>query len=230
MACAKRLGLKVFLDVVVNHTADVISYRQGNGYVSIAKAPYRTARGRVFNPYAYAKGTSFPALSAVSSFAKTPSIDPAFRGAKNPAVLNEVVRYHNRGDISFGSCVGRCETDGDFYGLDDLMTEDWTVVKALADAYGAWVSDFGVDGFRIDTAKHVDPYFFGRWLPLVQQTAAASGRPAFTTFAEAWLTDSSQLAEFQRSRGLPSVLDFPFQETVVTFAQGKAGEIGRAHV
>ena len=31
MGCAKTLGLKVFLDVVVNHTADVISYRQGNG-------------------------------------------------------------------------------------------------------------------------------------------------------------------------------------------------------
>ena len=64
--------------------------------------------------------------------------------------------------------------DGDFYGLDDLMTEDWTVVRALADAYGDWITKYGVDGFRLDTAKHVDPYFFGRWLPLVQQTAAAA--------------------------------------------------------
>ena len=38
--------------------------------------------------------------------------------------------------------------DGDFSGLDDLMTEDWTVVKALADAYGSWITRYGIDGFR----------------------------------------------------------------------------------
>ncbi len=100
-----------------------------------------------------------------------------FRECKAPAVLNEVTRYHNRGDIAWGSCVGRCEMDGDFSGLDDIMTEDWAVVKALAEAYGAWITRYGIDGFRIDTAKHVDPYFFGRWLPLIQQTATAAGKP-----------------------------------------------------
>ena len=82
-----RLDLKVFLDVVVNHTADVISYPQGNAYVSLGKAPYRTATGRVFNPWAYTAGTSFPRLSARRSFAKTPTVDPAYRvgqGARDP--------------------------------------------------------------------------------------------------------------------------------------------------
>ena len=223
MGCAKKLGIKVFLDVVVNHTADVISYPQGNSYVSLARKPYRTSTGRVFNPWSYTTGTGFPRLSAKRSFAKTPVVEAPFKDAKKPAVLNQVTRYHNRGDISWGSCVGRCEMDGDFSGLDDLMTEDWTVVKALADAYGDWITKYGIDGFRIDTAKHVDPYFFGRWLPQIQATAAAAGKPGFTEFGEAWLTDAAQLAEFQWARGLPSVLDFPFQDAARKFATGRAG-------
>ena len=51
---------------------------------------------------------------------------------------------------------------------DPLGIGPEVVVKALADAYGEWITKYGVDGFRLDTAKHVDPYFFGRWLPLVQ--------------------------------------------------------------
>ena len=223
MSCAKRLGLKVFLDVVVNHTADVIAYPQGNAYVPIGRAPYRTAAGRAFNPWSYAAGTSFPRLSAGRSFAKTPTVPAQFRGAKGPAVLNEVTRYHNRGDIAWGSCVGRCEMDGDFYGLDDLMTEDWTVVKALADAYGEWVTKYGVDGFRLDTAKHVDPYFFGRWLPLVQQAAAAAGKPSFTSFGEIWYTDAARLSEMMLARQLPSVLDFPFQDAARAYVTGRSG-------
>lgn len=223
MACAKKLGLKVFLDVVVNHTADVITYPEGTAYVPIGRAPYRTSAGRVFNPWSYTAGTAFPRLSATRSFAKTPTVPAPLRGVKGPAVLNEVTRYHNRGDISWGSCVGRCEMDGDFYGLDDLMTEDWTVVRALAEAYGEWITKYGVDGFRLDTAKHVDPYFFGRWLPLVQQAATAAGKPAFTSFGEIWFTDAARLSEMMLDRQLPSVLDFPFQDAARAYVTGKAG-------
>jgi pullulanase/glycogen debranching enzyme len=112
--------------------------------------------------------------------------------------------------------------DGDFVGLDDLMTEDWTVVKALADAYGSWITKYGIDGFRIDTAKHVDPYFFGRWLPLINQTAATAGKPGFTSFGEVWLTDPSQLSEQMLGRQLPSVLDFPFQDSARRFTSNTA--------
>lgn len=222
MTCAKSLGLKVFLDVVVNHTADVISFAQGNQWVSLGKRPYKTAAGKQFNPWDYTTGTKFPKLSTTVSFAKTPVVDAALRTAKVPAVLNEPIRYHNRGDIDWNSCVGRCMTDGDFSGLDDLMTEDWTVVKALADAYGAWITKYGIDGFRIDTAKHVDPYFFGRWLPLINATAAVAGKPGFTAYGEATIADASMLSELMLTQKLPSMLDFPGQEMLRRFASNQA--------
>jgi glycosidase len=223
MDCAHRLGIKVFLDVVVNHTADVISYPQGSAYVSLAERPYRTAAGRAFDPWDFTSGRAFPRLNATRSFAKTPVVASTLAAAKRPGVFNDVTKYHNRGDIDWGSCVGRCEMDGDFSGLDDLMTEDWTVVKALADAYGAWITKYGISGFRIDTAKHVDPHFFDRWLPLIQSAASEAGQPGFTEFGEAWITDAAQLAEFQQQRGLPSVLDFPLQDSARQFASGRAG-------
>jgi len=222
MACAKKLGIKVFLDVVVNHTADVISFRDGYyGYIPIETKPYRTAAGKPFNPWTFTSGTTFPALNPRRSFAHVPFVQPGFAGAKAPAVLNQVTRYHNRGDIDWDSCSGRCEMDGDFVGLDDLMTEDWTVVQALAQAYGSWITEYGIDGFRIDTAKHVDPYFFGRWLPLINATAVNAGKPAFASFGEVWLDNPIQLAEQMLDRQLPAVLDFPYQKSVRGFVSGR---------
>ena len=220
--CAHRLGMKVFVDVVPNHTADVISFPQGTEYVPIEDRPYRTAAGKAFNPWSFTSGTSFPLLSATRSFAKTPVVDPGYATAKVPAFLNEVTNYHNRGDINWSTCDDRCFMDGDFAGLDDLMTEDWQVVQGLADAYGSWITKYGVDGFRIDTAKHVDPAFFKRWLPLIATTARAANKPAFTAFGEAWLTDAAQLSALMLDRRLPSVLDFPFQDTVRGFVTGSA--------
>ena len=222
VTCAHSLGIKVFVDIVVNHTADVITYPQGTAYVSLAQRPYRTAAGRAFNPWSYTAGTTFPRLSPTRSFAKTPQVPPAFAAAKAPALLNDVTNYHNRGDIPWGSCVGRCTMDGDFSGLDDLMTEKWSVVKALGDTYGSWITSYGIDGFRIDTAMYTDPYFFGRWLPIINQYAAQAGKPGFTSFGEVYVFDAAQQSEIMLSRQLPSVLDFPYQETVRKFVSAQA--------
>lgn len=217
-ACAQALDVKLIMDVVTNHTADVIEYRNGTSYVPVEERPYRTASGKTFNPFRFAaRNQPLPSLSVNRSFPKVPFVDSSLENAKWPALLNQLTRYHNRGDIAWGSCTGECEMDGDFYGLDDVMTEDAEVVAAFADAYGAWIEKYGISGFRIDTAKHVDPYFFKRFLPQIQQKAEAAGVADFTSFSEVWLTDPIQLSEQMRTRALPSVLDFPFQDTIRSF-------------
>ena len=42
------------------------------------------------------------------------------------------------------------------------MTEHPTVVDGFVDVYQDWV-DLGIDGFRIDTAKHVNFEFWEKW-------------------------------------------------------------------
>ena len=59
---AHALGLKVYLDVVVNHTADVVQLT-GTSYSDI---PYRDCRGRRFDPAKYVAARTFPCLKASS--------------------------------------------------------------------------------------------------------------------------------------------------------------------
>jgi glycosidase len=221
VTCAHQLGLKVYLDVVVNHTADVI-VPTGSGY---STTPYRDCRGKLFDPARYAGGRLFPCLKA-SNFPRVPVLLPEDRTAKKPAWLNDVRRYHNRGDIDFSSCSEACYEQGDFFGLDDLFTEQPTVVDGLAQIYGDWISRYKIDGFRIDTARHVDRAFFEVWIPKIRAAARAAGVRDFELFGEVFVSDAIELSSFVRERKLPNVLDFPFQDAATRFAAGDASAKG----
>jgi glycosidase len=222
--CAHRLGLKVYLDVVVNHTADVIT-PSGTGYVGPEDVPYRDCRGKPFVAARYAGGTTFPCL-AEKTMPRIPILLPTDRKAKRPAWLNNTLRYHNRGDIDFSGCNTVCYEQGDFFGLDDLFTEQPAVVQGLADAHGSWITRFGVDGFRVDTAKHVDAKFFPSWVPKIRAKAKAAGVKDFEVFGEVFVTDAIELSSYPRDRGVPNLLDFPLQDALVRYAAGTAGAKG----
>ncbi len=222
VGCAHRLGMKVYLDVVVNHTGDVVALPGGASYSDL---PYRDCRGRRFNPSAYAGRRVFPCLS-LSSFPRSPILLPRDKTAKRPAWLNDVRRYHNRGDIQWGSCTAQCYEQGDFFGLDDLFTEQPAVVRGLADIYAGWIRRFKVDGFRVDTAKHVDHAFFKVWVPRVKAAAREAGVDDFQIFGEVFLTDALELSSYVRNRSLPNVIDFPLWDALIRFSSGSAGPRG----
>lgn len=176
--CAHSLGMKVVLDIVMNHTADVIQYK-GFG---------------------------------------TPYIPTADASAKNPAWLNNITNYHNRGDVQdWGNKFWY--QNGDFYGLDDIKTENAAVVDGFASVYSQWVNNYGVDAFRVDTAKHVDDAFFAKWWPKIVSATAAT-KPNVTAFGEFYEGSSDVLSSNVRNRGLPSALDFAFQLDAVQYAGG----------
>jgi glycosidase len=220
--CAHRLGLKIYLDVVVNHTGDVILPTGGTTY---SDAPYRDCRGRRFDPARFATARTFPCLSA-ARMPRPPVVPAGDRNAKRPAWLNDVRRYHNRGDINLASCSPQCLEQGDFFGLDDLFTEQPIVRNGLAAMYGDWIRRYRIDGFRIDTARHVDRAFFRLWVPRVLATARAAGVPDFEIFGEVFDPNAIDVSEFVRNRGLPNVLDFAFQDAAARFAAGSAGAQG----
>ncbi len=175
--CAKELGLKLILDVVTNHTGDIIWY---NG--------------------------------------REPYIPEKFKDIKNPGWLNEISNYHNAGDMSNCWSGGSCTRDGDFYGLDDLATEKEVVYKGFADVYSEWINRYGFEGFRVDTARHVDTEFFKNWSPLINEAAKRKGISEFTIFGEVWEPNPIALMSFIRVNKIQTALDFPFQRVAVDYA------------
>ncbi|SDL51742.1 pullulanase-type alpha-1,6-glucosidase [Tessaracoccus oleiagri] len=214
---AHARGMKVFFDIITNHTADVIDYAEGEySYISKEAEPYRDASGNAFDDRDYVGGT-FPAMDA-SSFPYTPTFrTDADRTVKVPEWLNDVTMYHNRGNSTW---AGESSTYGDFIGLDDLFTERAEVVDGMIDIYSTW-ADFGIDGFRIDTVKHVNLEFWQEFSPRVLE-AARAGNADFFMFGEVFDGNPQYVSTFTTEGTLQSALDFPFQGRSIDFASGGA--------
>jgi glycosidase len=173
---AHKLNMKVIIDVVVNHTADVIYY---------------DSNGR-------------------------PQVNPAEANIKKPDWLNLISNYHNLGN---NPRIGNSVLDGDFFGLDDLETENPKVISGWIDVWTNWITKFDIDGMRIDTFKHVNPEFWKIFIPKIQAAALAAGKKDFPIFGEASDTDAQSLSVYVAGGEVPSVLDFDFQKQVKSFVQ-----------
>jgi len=217
-------GMKFYMDIVVNHTADVIQFEECVGmtrcpYRSIADFPYQR-RGGVkgaeinsgFTGERDDSSTNFAKLKD-PNYAYTVRVPPAEKDIKRPAWLNDPIYYHNRGDSTFR---GESSTMGDFVGLDDVFTENPRVVQGMIDIFCGWIDRFSVDGFRIDTAQHVNPELWEKFVPAMLACARAKGIPNFHIFGEVATdnADPAHIAENTRVDKLPSVLDFGFLWTV----------------
>ena len=224
---AHARGMKVYMDIIANHTADVIRYRE---CAPGAECPYR---GRADYPFQRRGGVDGPAINpgftgenvaalTDSRYAYTPFVPAAEQRVKVPAWLNDPLLYHNRGNSTFS---GESSTTGDFSGLDDLMTEHPRVVSGMIEIFGGWIDRYGVDGFRIDTARHVEPAFWARFVPAMLARARARGIPNFHIFGEVALQslDPGGLAKHTRVDRLPAVLDFSFRQAVLETVAGTRG-------
>jgi len=213
---AHAKGMKVFFDVITNHTADVVDYQEKSyEYLSKGAFPYLTKDGEPFDDADYADGSSgFPRVDS-GSFPRTPVVPGAKKRVKVPSWLNDPAMYHNRGDSTF---AGESSEYGDFSGLDDLWTERPEVVDGMEKIYQRWVRDFDIDGFRIDTVKHVNMEFWTQWATALDAYAAKKGRDDFFMFGEVYSSDTNITAPYVTRGRLDATLDFPFQEAARQYA------------
>ena len=214
---AHARGMKLYFDIITNHTADVIAYEEGvYDYVPKSQEPYRDAEGNVFDDRDYAGTEDFPPLDPAVSFPYTP-VFPNEDDAtvKKPGWLNNRIYYHNRGNTTF---VGEDSLYGDFFGLDDLFTEHPRVVNGMIDIYNTWIGDYGIDGFRIDTAKHVNNEFWQEFSPAILRHAHRAGVKNFFAFGEVFDSNPEYLSTFPTEAKFQAVLDFGFQSQARDFA------------
>ncbi|GAA2642838.1 pullulanase-type alpha-1,6-glucosidase [Streptomyces spororaveus] len=217
-------GMKVFFDVITNHTADVVDYREAShSYLSKGAFPYLTKDGVPFEDSDYADGKKkFPKVDG-ESFPRTPFVPDAKKNLKVPAWLNDPTMYHDRGDSTF---AGESSEQGDFVGLDDLWTERPEVVDGMEKIYEKWVRDFDIDGFRIDTVKHVNTEFWTQWATALDTYAAKRGRDDFFMFGEVYSADTAVTSPYVTRGKLDATLDFPLQDAIRAYAS-QGAEAGR---
>jgi glycosidase len=221
---AHARGMKVYLDIVINHTADVIRYREcpanDCGYRWRGDYPYQRRGGldgeAINAGFTGAAGSDFSTLTR-PDYAYTPYVPAGEETLKAPGWLNDVSLYHNRGNSAWYS---EARLDGDFAGLDDLFTEHPRVVQGFIDLYGDWIDRYGIDGYRIDTARHVNPEFWQAFVPAILERARARGIPNFHIFGETFDFQTGTAAMHTVVDGLPTVLDFAYQQTVEHLVTG----------
>jgi glycosidase len=219
---AHSRGIKVIVDIVINHTADVIKYKGDvYSYSSISEYPYKDCNKKKFDLNKFIGKANFPKLCAATSFPVPPIVSDKNKNIKAPAFLNDITNYHNRGDSTFN---GESSTFGDFFGLDDVFTEKPAVVAGWTKVWQDWITKFDIDGYRIDTAKHVNPEFWKVFLPAVLKTAASAGKSYFPIYGEVWDNDPNYLAKFVTDYKFPGVLDFAFQAAASKYATYGNGE------
>ena len=201
-----KRNIKVFFDIITNHTADVIRYKECHGEDGLGwliedkreDCPFKSiaqlAKGDIYTPI-IPKGNEHWPLSQV----------------KSPAWLNDVNFYHNQGDSNW---VGESSIRGDFAGLDDVDTNNQKVITGMIDIYKNIINEFKPDGFRIDTVKHVNTEFWQAFSPALMAHAKSLGIENFFMFGEVYSFEAKELSRFTTKAKLPSVLDFALQGAI----------------
>ncbi len=137
------------------------------------------------------------------------------------SILGRPEGYHRRGRIVTYDTTG-CAVDGtgcqpgdqtlngDFPGgLKDVATEREDVRRAMVEAYWRWVRMLDLDGFRIDTLKHVDHGFWQYFASNIRRLAAAAGKRNFFMFGEAFDGNDSLVGSYTGPNEMDSVFYFP---------------------
>ncbi len=189
---AHKRNMKVVFDIITNHTADVIKYRE-----CLPEEKLATAKTVPLCEYKK-KGTK----------KLTPYIPVAEKNIKVPAWLNDPSNYNNQGDSMW---KGESSIYGDFAGLDDIDTDQADVIAGMIDIFKFWISEFKIDGYRIDTVRHVTTKFWQSFAPAILDHAHSEGVENFYMFGEVYDPDPVRLSYFTTEAKLPTVLDFGYQ-------------------
>lgn len=122
-------------------------------------------------------------------------------GPKHPLVTEKPNWFNRRCEINWSDpkSIENCW----IYGLPDFDQSSPEVREYILKYSAFWVEKTGVDGFRLDTVKHV-PREFWTWYSDQMQKV----KPGFWLLGEAWVESSKLLAAYQEA-GVTAMIDFP---------------------
>ena len=193
--------MKVFFDIITNHTADVIDYAEQGQYTYVDKAtsPYRDADGQRVRRPRLRRRRHLPGAGrrdVVPVHAGLPHATPTqtvkVAGlAQRPDAVPQPRRLDLRRRVRRVRRLRRASTTCSPSGPRSSTGMD--------DIYKTWV-DFGIDGFRIDTVKHVNMEFWQQFAPGHARHAAKARQDDFFMFGEVYDADPAFMSQLHDDR------------------------------
>jgi glycosidase len=229
---AHARGIYVIADVILNHAGDVFEY-VGHG----SEAPWRE-----WPPY----DTRWRDESGSGMSDPPPVEQLSPDAAVVPRELYCDDHFRRQGRSKEKAEEDADETRGDFCSLKEMVTDQRAfsaqrghhipVRDILIRAHQYFVAKYDVDGFRVDTLKHIEPDFARTFANAMREMALSIGKRNFFVFGEVYGKED-QIARFiGRSAnetgepiGVDAALDFPLFHRLPEVAKGfvPPGEVSR---
>ncbi len=191
---AHELGMYVILDIIVNHTGNNWAYENDEQKMYRHDgAPY---------PFGF-----WRAKNAPGHFEDDDAVWPA--------ELQSPECYKRRGQIVNWFDQEESE-NGDFSIFKELDLQKPIVLETLIAVYKYWIAQADIDGYRIDTVKHMEDDVLSGFCTAIKEFAQSIGKKNFFIFGEV-VADDTTLRRYVGPRtigeekvyALDACLDFP---------------------
>ena len=199
---AHRHGIYVILDIILNHSGDVFAYDPDRHWTQDPGSGewYLDPRwdGSRYTPAGFRDASGQPNLP----FAPYDPDDERQawpRGAVWPAEFQRPETFTAKGRISNWDHAPEF-MEGDFYNLKDIHLgggpvdsyQPSSALWNLCQVYKFWIAYADVDGFRVDTVKHMDPGATRLFTSVIHEFAQRIGKENFYLIGE--ITGGRELA------------------------------------
>jgi glycosidase len=194
VAAAHGLGIRVILDIIVNHAGDVFAYQDNQPYVYSEgrQWPVRGYRTKQDDPGSIPFGISGD---------DRPEIWP--EGAIWPVEFQSVTTWTMKGEIRNWDAWPEY-LEGDFCSLKDIHLGEslhdpsmsWDMERRIREflpsvalehlikVYRFWIAWADIDGFRLDTVKHMEPGAVRYFVTGIHEFAQSIGKENFPVIGE----------------------------------------------
>lgn len=124
-----------------------------------------------------------------------------------------ILNWNNQEEVEYGRLSG----------LPDLAQENPKVKDYLIEMAKWWIEETDVDGFRLDTVKHVPKWF---WEEFVKEVKSV--KEDFFLIGEVWHNDAQYVASYAET-GIDSFVDYPFYNIGTAIFNAPNQSIGKMH-